>query len=101
MGFPKVTAAVPPTVDPVATHRQAMGDAVAAPIEPRLHAIAAPFERGGAALVSVVGLPVRTAVEAGFDAVAAMIETPLHDRRAVMQALVDPITAPVEMLADA
>jgi len=58
-------------------------------------------ERGRATLVSVVGLPVRTAVEAGFDAVAAMIEAPLHDRRAVMQALVDPITAPVEVLADA
>ena len=101
LGFQPFTAAIESTVDPVATHRQAMCDAVSAPVEPCIHAVTASFERGSAMEVPKRRLPFRASVEAVFDAVAAAIETSLHDDRALVQVLVDPVTAPVEALFDA
>jgi len=88
-------------IDAVATHGQAIGDALTASIESGVHAIAPTFECLGAMRVSVSGLPVRTAVEPGFRAVAASVVTSLRDRRAVVQAVVDPVAATVEVLFDA
>ena len=85
-------------VDAVAPHGQAIGDALAVPVEPCVHAIATTLEGGSATRVPMSGLPIRTAVEAGFHAVAALIVTSLHDRRAVVEAVLDPVTALVEAL---
>jgi hypothetical protein len=101
LGFPPFTTAIEPLVDPIATHRQATCDVVAAPVEPHIQPIAALFERDGATRVSVVGLPVSTAVEAGFDAVATSIEPSLRGCRPMVQAAVDAITASVQALFDA
>jgi hypothetical protein len=99
--FPPLATAVQPTVDPVAAHRQPMCDAVPAPVEPCIHAITAAFERGSPMEVPKRRLPLRAPVEAAFDPVAATIETSLHDDRALVQAVVYPVTAPVEALLDA
>ena len=88
-------------IDAVTAHGQAIGGALAAPVEPRVHAIAAALEGGCAMRVSVSGLPIRTAVEAGFHAVAASIVTSLYDIGAVVEAVLDPVTSLVEMLFDA
>jgi len=99
--FPPIAAAIQSMVDAVAPHGQAIGDALAVPVEPCVHAIATTLEGGSATRVSMSGLPIRTAVEAGFHAVTALIVTSLHDRRAVVEAVLDPVTALVETLFDA